>query len=187
MSTGNLLRQHVEQKSQLGTIAKTLMDKGEMVPDDLVNEVLAEEMKKLPANTSVLFDGYPRTVHQAVQLQEIAPIGLVIVLHVPHEVIVQRMSNRLIHAGSGRTYSLDYNPPKVAGIDDETGDPLVQREDDKPATVQRRLNTYENMCQPIIEHYRSSGTKVEVFKGTESNKIYKLIFPFLAGILRDNR
>ena len=146
ISTGDLLRQNVLDGTPLGVAAKEIMDAGGLVPDKLVLDMLLEHSKKKQNDTNnsnknmnLLLDGYPRTIGQANSLQEHFPIDTVIALDVPHQTIIDRLSSRWIHPQSGRTYAYDYNPPKVLGFDDETNEPLIQRDDDKPESIAARL------------------------------------------------
>lgn len=184
ISTGDLLRQSIEKQSDIGLSAKKLMAEGKLVPDDVVMALLTEELKTSNASTSVLLDGFPRTVEQAEMLRRsnsiVSKIDAVISLNVPHETIMERMAQRWIHAPSGRTYSYDYNPPKEKGVDDITGEKLVQREDDKPNIVAARLQGYEKMIAPLLSHYdNDSKCSVKKFHGTESNKIYPFVKEFV--------
>jgi nucleoside-triphosphate--adenylate kinase len=136
------------------------------------------------SSKSLLFDGFPRTINQADALQVSLPITAVVVLDIPHETIISRLSQRWVHLPSGRTYAYDYNPPKTHGLDDITSEPLVQRDDDKPETIAKRLHAYENMTKPIIEHYKqmslsTQNLKIKIFQGTESNVIYPEVKEFL--------
>ncbi|XP_051875381.1 GTP:AMP phosphotransferase AK3, mitochondrial isoform X2 [Pristis pectinata] len=123
--------------------------------------------------------GFPRTVPQAEELHKVYKLDTVIKLNVPFETIKERLTSRWIHPGSGRVYNTNFNPPKVAGIDDLTGEPLIQRDDDKPQTVILRLQAYEELTQPVLEYYRNKGI-LEVFSGTETNKIWPLVHAFVS-------
>lgn len=145
-STGDLLRQHVLQKTEIGKEAKKHMDSGSLVPDDLMIRLVLDEAEKEAENgNSLLLDGFPRTMEQAKALAESVSVDLVVDLNVPNDTIIERISERYVHLGSGRVYNLSYNPPRVPGLDDITGEKLVQREDDKPETVRRRLEAYDKV------------------------------------------
>lgn len=145
-STGDLLRQHVLQKTEIGKEAKKHMDSGSLVPDDLMIRLVLDEAEKEAENgNSLLLDGFPRTMEQAKALAESVNVDLVVDLNVPNDTIIERISERYVHLGSGRVYNLSYNPPRVPGLDDITGEKLVQREDDKPETVRRRLEAYDKV------------------------------------------
>ena len=184
VSTGDILRAHVQDPtSTLGQQAKAFMNDGALVPDTLVLDMLKAEVTKLDA-PRLLLDGFPRTLPQAKALQNITPVDAVLVLDIPHATIVDRISNRMIHPASGRVYNQTYNPEKVRGKDDETGEPLVQRDDDKPDTVKARLVAYEEMTAPLIAHYEALAEKtgkmsVGKFAGTESDVIFPEIVSWL--------
>lgn len=179
VSTGNLLRKHVHDKTELGLSATKFMQQGLLVPDDLIIKVLLDEVKQ-HKSSSVILDGFPRTLNQAKELNNSMHLDLVIEIKVPHEVIIQRMANRWVHMPTGRTYSLDYNPPKVAGIDDISGEALQQREDDKPHVVKRRLEQHEEMISPLLDYYRTlPNCQVKSFSGTMSDVIYPQVSAYL--------
>lgn len=145
------------------------MAKGGLVSNEIVLELLLDRSKHSTKN--LLIDGFPRSVEQAQLLAKQLKIGAVIALDIPHSVIIERISNRWVHAPSGRTYAYDYNPPKVNGLDDVTNEPLVQRPDDKPEAVKERLDKYDNITSPLIDYYQNLKI-VRVFSGTESDVIY---------------
>jgi len=179
ISTGDLLRKHVHEATALGLAAKKYMDNGQLVPDELVVDLLKDEVKK-HTDKSVLLDGFPRTVKQAEILNQSFKVDVVLNLKVPHEVIMERMSNRWIHFPSGRTYSYDYKPPKVKGIDDVSGEPLSQRDDDKPEVVKKRLEYYEQMTAPLVNYYGSlPNCVVQSFVGNMSDVIYEAVNKYL--------
>ena len=171
-STGDLLRQHVREGTDIGKEAKEHMDSGSLVPDDLIIRLVLDEAEKEFNNgKSLLLDGFPRTMEQAEALAENVDVDLVVDLNVPNETIVERIADRYIHPASGRVYNLSYNPPKVPGKDDETGEDLVQRDDDKPETVRKRLEAYEEVTAPLVQYYNEKGV-LKSFSGTESDVIY---------------
>jgi len=172
MSTGDLLRQHVRQGTELGLKAKSYMNEGQLVPDDLIIDlVMADATPYLEEGRSLLLDGFPRTISQAQALDQVVNVDLVINLDVPTETIVDRIADRWIHPASGRVYSYSYKPPKVEGVDDVTGEPLVQRDDDKPESVRARLAAYDRVTAPLVEYYENKGV-LETFRGTMSDVIY---------------
>ena len=154
ISTGNMLREAVEEETDLGLEAKALMDAGILVSDEVIVGLVEDRISKEDCNNGFLFDGFPRTIPQAQALvdRDIF-IDAVVVIHVPDEEIIERMSGRRMHQGSGRNYHIVYNPPKIDGKDDITGEDLIQREDDKPETVKDRLKVYENQTSPLINFY----------------------------------
>lgn len=172
VSTGDELRQHVRNQTEIGREAKTYMDAGGLVPDKLmIKLVMNDAVDAVKKGQSLLLDGFPRTAAQARALDENLGVDLCINLCVPDETIVERISDRWIHPASGRVYSYSYRPPKVEGLDDETGDPLVQRDDDKPESVLRRLKKYEEATIPLVDYYSKKGV-LQTFQGTMSDVIY---------------
>lgn len=163
ISTGNMLRGAVEERTKLGLEAKALMDAGILVSDEVIVGLVEERISRDDCNRGFLFDGFPRTIPQAQALVERnINIDAVVEIHVPDQDIVDRMSGRRMHPGSGRNYHIIYNPPKVEGKDDLTNEDLVQREDDKPATVKDRLQVYSDQTLPLIEFYSSFSEKGKV-------------------------
>jgi len=159
ISTGDMLRAAVKAGTPLGVAAKKVMDRGELVSDDIIIGLVKERIKAPDAANGFLFDGFPRTIPQADAMKSAAvPIEHVVEIAVPDELIVERMSGRRSHLASGRTYHLKFNPPKVAGKDDVTGEPLVQRDDDKEETVRNRLEVYHRQTEPLVEYYRKWGS-----------------------------
>ncbi len=155
ISTGDMLRQAVKEGTQLGLEAKKYMDAGELVPDDVIIGLVKERIKEPDCQKGFLFDGFPRTIPQAEAMKEAGvPIDYVVEIAVPDEEIIKRMSGRRVHLPSGRTYHVIFNPPKVEGKDDVTGEPLVQREDDKEETVRKRLEIYHAQTEPLVDFYK---------------------------------
>jgi len=172
-STGDMLRQHVRNKTEIGIEAKSYMDKGSLVPDELIIRLVMEDASKImDQGKSLLLDGFPRTMEQAMALDQSIDVDVVVDLDIPNETIVERIADRWIHPASGRVYNYSYNPPKVQGKDDVTGEDLIQREDDKPETVTRRLVAYDEVTAPLVEYYNDKGV-LKTFKGTMSDVIYK--------------
>ncbi|XP_044795844.1 GTP:AMP phosphotransferase AK3, mitochondrial isoform X1 [Bubalus bubalis] len=153
LSSGDLLRDNMLRGTEIGVLAKTFIDQGKLIPDDVMTRLVLHELKNL-TQYNWLLDGFPRTLPQAEALDRAYQIDTVINLNVPFEVIKQRLTARWIHPGSGRVYNIEFNPPKTMGIDDLTGEPLVQREDDRPETVVKRLKAYEAQTEPVLEYYR---------------------------------
>ena len=154
ISTGNMLREAVEEETDLGLEAKALMDAGILVSDEVIVGLVEDRISKEDCNNGFLFDGFPRTIPQAQALvNRDINIDSVVEIHVPDADIIERMSGRRMHQGSGRNYHIVYNPPKIDGKDDITGEDLIQREDDKPETVKDRLKVYENQTSPLINFY----------------------------------
>ena len=154
ISTGDMLREAIKNGTELGLQAKAVMDAGNLVSDELIIELVKERISQEDCKNGFLFDGFPRTIPQAEALQENnVDINGVIELVIADEEIIKRMSGRRIHLASGRTYHVDYNPPKKSGLDDETGEELIIRKDDEPETVKDRLKVYWTQTQPLIEYY----------------------------------
>ena len=154
ISTGDMLRAHVKAGTELGVAAKKIMDEGGLVSDDIIMGMVKERIKEDDCKNGYLFDGFPRTIPQAESLKEAGvPIDAVVEIDVPDEEIIKRMSGRRVHLASGRTYHVVFNPPKVAGKDDETGEDLIQRDDDKEDTVKARLKVYHDQTEPLIGFY----------------------------------
>jgi len=172
VSTGDLLRSHVRRETELGLEAATYMKEGELVPDELMIDLVIEESAPfLEMGESLLLDGFPRTVGQAQALEQSVHVDIVINLDIPNDTIIERLTDRWIHEPSGRIYSYSYKPPKKKGIDDETGEPLIQRHDDKPETVRSRLELYDQSTSPLVQYYESNGV-LKSFQGTQSDVIY---------------
>jgi adenylate kinase len=154
ISTGDMLRAAVKAGTPLGVAAKKVMDAGGLVSDDLIIGLVKERLAQPDCVSGFLFDGFPRTIPQADAMKSAGvKIDLVLEIDVPDEAIVERMSGRRAHLPSGRTYHLKYNPPKAEGKDDVTGEPLIQRDDDKEETVKKRLQVYQSQTRPLVEYY----------------------------------
>jgi adenylate kinase len=156
ISTGDMLRAAVKAGTPLGLQAKAVMDSGALVSDDIIIGLVKERIAEADCANGFLFDGFPRTIPQA-EAMKTAGVKLdhVLEIDVPFDAIIERMSGRRSHPASGRTYHVKFNPPKVAGKDDATGDDLIQRDDDKPDTVQKRLDVYSAQTRPLVDYYRN--------------------------------
>uniref|UniRef100_A0A8C9AME9 GTP:AMP phosphotransferase AK3, mitochondrial n=1 Tax=Prolemur simus TaxID=1328070 RepID=A0A8C9AME9_PROSS len=170
LSSGDLLRDNMLRGTEIGVLAKAFIDQGKLIPDDVMTRLALHELKNL-TQYSWLLDG-KWTLDKAYQ------IDTVINLNVPFEVIKHRLTARWIHPASGRVYNIEFNPPKTVGIDDVTGEPLIQREDDRPETVIKRLKAYEAQTKPVLDYYQKKGV-LETFSGTETNKIWPHVYAFL--------
>jgi len=154
ISTGDMLRAAVKAGTQLGLEAKRFMDSGGLVPDEVIIGLVKERIKDTDCQTGFLFDGFPRTIPQAEAMKQAGvDIDYVVEIDVPDEAIVERMSGRRAHLPSGRTYHIKFNPPKIEGKDDVTGEDLVQREDDRPETVMTRLRVYHEQTEQLVGYY----------------------------------
>jgi adenylate kinase len=183
LSTGDLLREAVKNQTPLGRKAKEYMDRGELVPDELIVQLIEET---LPKDGNVILDGFPRTVNQALALEEMLKvkgekISKVLFFDVPDEVIIDRLSGRRVCSKCGAVYHVKYNPPKVEGVCDLCGGTLVQRNDDKEEVVRKRLEVYRKQTQPLVEFYQERGIiyKLDAGKGVEE------LFEEVKGLVRD--
>ena len=155
ISTGDMLRAAVKAGTPVGLAAQKVMDSGSLVSDDIIIGLVKERLREADCAKGYLFDGFPRTIPQAQAMRDAGvPIDHVIEIDVPDVAIVERMSGRWTHVPSGRTYHTKYNPPRVPGKDDVTGEDLVQREDDREETVKKRLAIYHRQTEPLIEYYK---------------------------------
>jgi len=192
ISSGDMLRSQVRMGNPLGLKAKSYMQAGSLVPDELIADMVLSEVS-ITKTDRVLLDGFPRTKAQAEALEKRQKVEIVLNLAVPLEEIVKRITSRWIHPASGRTYAYDYNPPQVEGQDDVTGEPLIQRDDDKPAAVRARLEDYDKETRPLLEYYAACGCLSE-FSGSEhpellaqdkrSDAIYMSLKPFMESQLQ---
>lgn len=171
LSTGDILRQHVRNETPIGLQAKKHMERGDLVPDDIMIKLVLCDAAAINDGENLLLDGFPRTMEQAIALDKSLEVDLVVDLDVPVNTIVERISDRWIHPASGRIYNYSYNPPQTRGKDDVTNEDLVQREDDKPETVRKRLEAYDNITAPLKEYY-SNKDILKTFSGTKSDVIY---------------
>jgi adenylate kinase len=156
ISTGDMLRAAIKAGTELGLAAKKVMDAGGLVSDDIIIGLVKDRIAQPDCANGFLFDGFPRTIPQA-DAMKAAGVNLDFVLEidVPDEAIIERMSGRRVHVASGRTYHVKYNPPKVEGKDDATGEELIQRDDDQEATVRKRLEVYHSQTKPLVSYYSS--------------------------------
>ncbi|KQV60589.1 adenylate kinase [Pelomonas sp. Root1217] len=154
ISTGDMLRAAIKAGTQMGLAAKAVMDSGALVSDDIIIGLVKERIAQDDCAKGFLFDGFPRTIPQADAMKAAGvKLDYVLEIDVPFDAIIERMSGRRVHVASGRTYHVKFNPPKVEGKDDETGEPLVQREDDKEETVKKRLDVYSAQTRPLVDYY----------------------------------
>src|SRR5690606_11783386 len=156
ISTGDMLRAAVKAQTPLGLEAKKIMDTGGLVSDDIIIGLVKDRLQQPDCQKGYLFDGFPRTIPQADALKSAeVTLDFVVELEVPEESIIERMSGRRVHPASGRSYHVKFNPPKVADVDDVTGEPLVLRDDDREETVRHRLTVYRDQTRPLVDYYES--------------------------------
>ena len=154
ISTGDMLRAAIKAGTELGMAAKKVMDAGQLVSDDIIIGLVKERLKAPDCARGYLFDGFPRTIPQAEAMKTAGvKIDYVLEIDVPFAAIVERMSGRRSHPASGRTYHVKFNPPRVQGVDDVTGEPLIQRDDDREETVLKRLQVYSDQTRPLVDYY----------------------------------
>ena len=159
ISTGDMLRAAVKAGTTMGLAAKKVMDAGSLVSDDIIIGLVKERIVQPDCAKGFLFDGFPRTLPQADAMKAAGvKLDLVLEIDVPDEAIIERMSGRRVHPASGRSYHLTFNPPKLAGQDDDTGEPLIQRDDDSEATVAKRLQVYQSQTRPLVDYYAQWAT-----------------------------
>lgn len=157
ISTGDMLRENMRKGTELGLKAKAFMDGGNLVPDDIILEMVGERLKQPDCANGFLFDGFPRTILQAEALEKVAALDCALLLDVPDKFIEERMTGRRVCPKCGRTYHVTNIPPKVAGICDDCGTELVQRDDDSPETVRARLRVYHDQTEPLVDFYKGRG------------------------------
>ena len=187
ISTGDMLREAIREGTELGKKVKSVMDAGALVTDDIILDLVSERIQKDDCSKGYLFDGFPRTIPQAQALtSQKTDIDCVIEINVPNEEIVARLSGRRLHPASGRVYHITNNPPIVEGKDDVTGEPLIQRDDDKQETITERLNVYREQTEPLVSFYqemsRQEGSNLgyHAVDGLgDTNDIKKSIFDIL--------
>ena len=171
ISTGDMLRAAVKAGTPLGLEAKKVMDSGGLVSDDIIIGLVKERITQSDCAKGFLFDGFPRTIPQADAMKAAGvKLDYVLEIDVPFDAIIERMSGRRVHVASGRTYHVKFNPPKVEGKDDATGEPLIQRDDDKEATVRKRLDVYDAQTRPLVDYY-SNWAKQEPQSAPQYRKI----------------
>ena len=160
ISTGDMLRAAVKAGTAMGLAAKKVMDSGGLVGDDIIIGLVKERIAQPDCAKGFLFDGFPRTIPQADAMKQAGvKLDFVLEIDVPFDAIIERMSGRRVHVASGRTYHVRFNPPKVEGIDDATGEALIQRDDDKEETVKKRLEVYSAQTRPLVDYYSSWSEK----------------------------
>ena len=173
ISTGDIFRANIKQQTELGKKVKAILDSGELVPDTLTIELVQDRLGQSDAQHGFILDGFPRTVPQADALADMQDLDLVINFELNDEEVVRRLCGRRVHPGSGRTYHVEFSPPKNEGRDDVTGDPLVQREDDSEESIKNRLRVYREQTQPLIEYYRSREQLVDLDASPKPEQVFE--------------
>ena len=167
ISTGDMLREHVKNLTSLGKSAKEYMDNGQLVPDNLILDMMKHKLKEDNCMNGYILDGFPRTIPQAIGLDKLLKsinhsLDKVLALEINDNLIIERMGGRRVHLASGRIYHIKYNPPKKEDKDDITNEKLIIRKDDKPSTVKHRLNVYHNQTSPIIDYYNNKNILTKI-------------------------
>ena len=175
ISTGDMLRESVRDGSSLGRKVKKVMDQGALVTDDIIIDLVKDRIKKNDCEKGYLFDGFPRTIPQAEALaQQNIQIDSVIEIKVEDDQIIARLAGRRVHQTSGRIYHITNNPPKRKNLDDLTGEPLIQRDDDKEDTIKQRLEVYRNQTEPLVNFYQKMHKEgVLSYRSIDGNKMYE--------------
>ena len=184
LSSGDMLRNHINQGTSIGLEAKEFIDQGLLVPDKTMLDLILKELEQYHS-TSWLLDGFPRTLSQVVNLLSTVTPHAVINLNVPFDTIIERVRGRWIHPSSGRIYNYSYNPPRVPCVDDVTREALVQRADDHPTAVRVRLQQYETQTKPVLDYFNEKGI-LRTFSGTESDVLWPKIRQFVEEELLTN-
>ena len=177
LSTGDMLRVAISKGTEIGMQAKSIIDKGELVSDEIVIGIVRDRIFSTECECGYMLDGFPRTLAQAKKLDQILSdrnqkIDVVFRLSVPDDMAIRRIAGRRFHITSGRSYNIEFNPPKIEGRDDITGEKLVQREDDKEEIVQSRLNTYHELTEPLVRYYQKQGILKAIDGAGSPEKIY---------------
>lgn len=186
LSTGDIFRAEINRGTELGRLVKEYIDRGELVPDEIVIDVVKNVLSRMDLSRGFILDGYPRTLKQAVELDNFIKIDVAIYVYVPVEVAVERLSSRYVCPVCNKIYNLKFNPPKNDLICDNDGSKLVRRSDDEPEVIKERYNVYNVQSKPVIDYYRSRGLLIEVDNSISSNLSIKLLEEELinGGILR---
>ena len=184
ISTGDILRANIKNNTELGQKAKTYMDKGELVPDELVVDLIMDRFKEPDCANGYVLDGFPRTIPQAEALDKALnaqneSVDYAINVEVPDENIINRMSGRRACVGCGATYHIQFNPTKVEGVCDVCGEKLILRDDDKPETVKNRLSVYHEQTQPLIDYYAKKSILAEVDGTKDMEDVFNAIVEIL--------
>lgn len=172
ISTGDIFRAAIRDETDLGKKVKAILDRGDLVPDELTVSLVRERLSRPDAEKGYILDGFPRTIGQADALAEFSSLDKVLNFQIPDSEVVKRLSGRRIHKPSGRTYHIEFNPPKVAGKDDATGEDLIQRPDDTEEAIKNRLEVYKKQTAPLIEYYEKKDLLINVDATGSPDEVY---------------
>lgn len=175
ISTGDLFRAHIQNQTEVGKKVKAILDSGELVPDELTIEMVRQRLQEGDTEKGFILDGFPRTIPQAESLSSFSRIDAVLNFELSKESIIKRLSGRRIAKQSGKVYHLLYNPPKVEGKCDESGEPLIQRPDDKPEAIENRLAVYERQTAPLIDYYEQKGSLIAIDAEPSADEVFNQV------------
>ena len=175
ISTGDLFRAHINNKTEIGTQVQAILDSGELVPDELTIEMVRQRLQEDDSRNGFILDGFPRTIPQAESLESFAQINGVLNFELSKESIVKRLSGRRIAKQSGKVYHIHYNPPKVEGKCDESGETLIQRPDDKPEAIENRLEVYQRQTAPLINYYAEKKLLIAIDAEPSADEVFKQV------------
>lgn len=181
---GDVVRDHIARQTEVGKRAASFLKAGEHIPEKLINSLLLEQLLYMRAS-KIVIDGFPRSMSQLAALEYVAPVTLCIELDVPKKVLLERLSKRLVHPASGRTYNLDYCPPRVEGKDDVTGEALERRPDDSDEAIRRRIEVYAKTESKVAEYYKENGLGLTI-KGDSSDKIWPVVKAQIQALQEEN-
>jgi adenylate kinase len=173
ISTGDLFRAAISNETALGKQVKAILAAGDLVPDEVTIAMVQERLLEGDTDRGYILDGFPRTIGQAESLDEFADIDHAVNFNIPREMIVKRLTGRRVAKRSGKLYHIIYNPPKVEGVCDVTGEPLIQREDDKEEAILNRLDVYDEQTAPLIAYYRKQGKLVDIDSSLSTDEVFK--------------
>lgn len=182
ISTGDIFRKNISEKTALGIEAKGYIDKGLLVPDELTVRIVEDRLRSDDCKKGYLLDGFPRTIYQAEELEKLDTLDYVLLLQVPDEFILSRMTGRRVCTGCGASFHVTNNPPKIEGICDLCGGELVQRKDDKKETVAQRIEVYKKQTEPLVNYYKDKGILKTVDGTLEIDEVFKSIIRVLKEI-----
>lgn len=175
ISTGDLFRYNIKNETELGKEVKAILASGELVPDSVTIKMVEDRFTQDDTKNGFILDGFPRTIAQADALSQIKEIDAVVNFVLDRESIIKRLSGRRMCKSTGRIYHILYNPPKVEGIDDETGEALIQRDDDKEDAILNRLDVYQAQTEPLIEYYREKGLLVDIDASKDATQVFEQV------------